>query len=84
MASARRRPAGRESLWVQVQWPGGSAPASLGYRFEQAQPDAGRADAARQLDGELLAPFDQWLAVGHWAGPDGSGQGLELRLSRLR
>ncbi|MGM9491864.1 hypothetical protein [Ideonella sp. YS5] len=81
--SARARAARRGSLWVQVQWPGGHAPATLGYRFEQPLPDSGRADARQQLDGELLIPFDQWVPVGHWAGLDGNGQALELRLSRL-
>lgn len=82
VASARR-PARRESLWVQLQWPGGHAPATLSYRFEQPLPDPGRADAAQQLDGELLMPLDQWVPLGHWAAPDGVGQGLEVRLSRL-
>lgn len=83
VASARRRAARRESLWVQVQWPGGNAPATLAYRFEQPLSDPGRADAAQQLDGELLIPLDQWVPVGHWSGPEGGGQGLELRLTRL-
>lgn len=81
--SAGQRPARRESLWVQVQWPGGRAPATLTYRFEQPWPDPGRADAAQQMDGELLLPLDQWAELGHWAAPDGSGQALEVRLSRL-
>jgi len=83
IASARGRRAPRQSLWVQVQWPGGSAPATLAYRFEQPIPDPGRADAAQQLDGELLIPFDQWVPVGHWASPEGNGHALELRLGRL-
>jgi hypothetical protein len=82
VASARGRRA-RQSLWVQVQWPGGSAPATLAYRFEQPMSDPGRADASQQLDGQLLMRFDQWVPVGHWAGPDGAGQGLELRVGRL-
>ncbi len=81
--SASQRAARRESLWVQVQWPGGQAPATLAYRFEQPLPDLGRADAAQQLDGELLLPLDQWAELGHWAAPDGTGQALEVRLSRL-
>lgn len=82
-----RRHSRRESLWVQVQWPGGSAPAQLGFRFEQPVPDAAdspRADAAQHLDGELLLPLDQWQEVGHWSAPDGhGGEALQLRLSRL-
>lgn len=85
-SSARRR-ARRDSLWVQVQWPGGTAPAQLGFRFEQPMPDVAdspRADAAQHLDGDLLLPLDQWQEVGHWSAPDGStGQALQLRLSRL-
>lgn len=83
VASARRRRARHESLWVQVQWPGGNAPATLAYRFEQPLSDPGRADAAQQLDGELAIPLDQWVSVGHWTAPDGLGQSLEMRLSRL-
>lgn len=81
--SAGQRAERRESLWVQAQWPGGSAPATLAYRFEQPLPDAGRADAAQQLDGELLLPLDQWAELGHWAAPDGTGQALQVRLSRV-
>lgn len=81
--SAPHRAEWHESLWVQVQWPGGAAPAQLSYRFAQPLPDAGRADAAQQLDGELLAPLDQWLELGHWAAPDGSGQALQVRLARV-
>jgi hypothetical protein len=83
VASARDRRAARQSLWVQVQWPGGPVPATLAYRFEQPVVDPGRAEAARQLDGELLMPFDQWVPVGHWSGLDGAAEGLELRLTRL-
>jgi hypothetical protein len=81
-----RRHARRESLWVQVRWPGGRAPAQLGFRFETPLPDtvdATRGDAAQQLDGDLLLPLDQWQEIGHWSLPDGTGQALQLRLSRL-
>jgi hypothetical protein len=83
IASAGARRATRQSLWVQVQWPGGSAPATLAYRFEQPLPDPGRADAAQQLDGELLVPLDQWTALGHWTAPDATAQALEIRLTRV-
>lgn len=85
--SSARRHVRRDSLWVQVQWPGGTAPAQLGFRFEQPVADAAdsaRADAAQHLDGDLLLPLDQWQEVGHWSAPDGStGQALQLRLTRL-
>lgn len=83
LQGATRRHGRRESLWVRVDWPGGRATATLAYRFEQPLPDTGRADAAQQLDGELLVPFDQWSVLGHWAAPDGTGQMLEVRLSRV-
>ncbi|MEK8032307.1 hypothetical protein AACH06_15870 [Ideonella sp. DXS29W] len=76
------RPTRRDSLWVQVQWPGGTAPAQVGFRFEQPEPDS--AGSARHVDGDLLLVLDQWQEVGHWAAPDGRmGQALQLRLSRL-
>lgn len=85
--SQARRHTRRDSLWVQVQWPGGSSPVQLAFRFEQPIPDAAdspRADAAQKLDGDLLLPLDQWQEVGHWTAPDGStGQALQLRLTRL-
>jgi hypothetical protein len=79
-----RRLSRREALWVQVHWPGGGAPAQLGFRFEQPLDDARPAAAgAQQLDGEVLVALDAWQQVGHWAGADGRGQALQLRLSRL-
>ena len=30
-----------------------------------------------------MANIDQWQEVGHWSAPDGTGQALQLRLSRL-
>lgn len=85
--SSARRHTRRDSLWVQVQWPGGTAPAQLGFRFEQPAPDApdsSRADGTQQLDGDLLLPLDQWQEVGHWSSADGgTGQALQLRLNRL-
>jgi hypothetical protein len=87
LQAAPRRLARRESLWVRVQWPGGRAPAQLAFRFAQPLPDAAdgvaRGDAAQQLDGELLLPLGAWQAVGHWQRPDGTGQALQLRLTRL-
>lgn len=84
--SRARRHSRRDTLWVQVQWLGGIAPAQLGFRFEQPVPDTAdgtRGDAAQQLDGDLLLSLDQWQEVGHWSAPDGTGQALQLRLSRL-
>jgi len=84
--SRTRRHGQRDALWVQVQWPGGSAPAQLSFRFEHPLPDIAdgpRGDAAQQLDGELLMQLDQWQEVGHWSAPDGTGQALQLRLSRV-
>lgn len=84
--SRTRRHGQRDALWVQVQWPGGAAPAQLSFRFEHPLPDTAdgsRGDAAQQLDGDLLLPLDQWQEVGHWSAPDGTGQALQLRLSRL-
>jgi hypothetical protein len=79
-----RRLSRREALWVQVHWPGGGAPAQLGFRFEQPLDDARPAAAGtQQLDGEVLVALDAWQQVGHWAGADGRGQALQLRLSRL-
>jgi hypothetical protein len=84
--SRTRRHGRRVALWVHVQWPGGTAPAQLIFRFEQPVPDTAdgtRGDAAQQLDGDLLLPLDQWQEVGHWTGPDGTGQALHIRLSRV-
>ncbi|HEX5682479.1 MAG TPA: hypothetical protein VFY73_00480 [Ideonella sp.] len=84
--SRTHRHARRDVLWVQVQWPGGSAQAQLSFRFEQPVSDivdGTRGDAAQQLDGDLLLPLDQWQEVGHWTAPDGTGQALQLRLNRL-
>ncbi|WP_374565242.1 hypothetical protein [Ideonella sp.] len=84
--SRTRRHGQRDALWVQVQWPGGSAPAQLSFRFEHPLPDTAdtpRGDAAHQLDGDLLLQLDQWQEVGHWSAPDGTGQALQLRLNRL-
>jgi len=84
--SRSRRHGRRDALWVQVQWPGGSAPVQLNFRFEHPLPDmadSARGDAAQQLDGDLLLPLDQWQEVGHWSVPDGTGQALQLRLSRV-
>ncbi len=84
--SRARRHGQRDALWVQVQWPGGSAPAQLSFRFEHPLPDladGSRGDAAHQLDGDLLLQLDQWQEVGHWSTPDGTGQALQLRLSRV-
>jgi hypothetical protein len=84
--SRTRRHGQRDALWVQVQWPGGSAPAQLSFRFEHPLPDVGdgpRGDAAQQLDGDLLLQLDLWQEVGHWSTPDGTGQALQLRLSRV-
>ena len=84
--SRTRRHGQLDALWVQVQWPGGSAPAQLSFRFEHPLPDIAdgpRGDAAQQLDGELLMQLDQWQEVGHRSVPDGTGQALQLRLSRV-
>jgi hypothetical protein len=80
-----RRLSRRDVLWVQVQWPGGAAPARIGFRFEQPQDDARPAAGAQQVEGELLLALDTWQEVGHWAGAGGQGPGqaLQLKLSRL-
>lgn len=78
-----RRLSRRDALWVQVQWPGGAAPAQLGFRFEQPLDDARPTAGQQQLEGELLLALDAWQEVGHWAGADGRGQALQLKLSRL-
>lgn len=78
-----RRLSRRDALWVQVQWPGGVAPAQLGFRFEQPLDEARPAAGQQQLEGELLLALDAWQEVGHWAGADGRGQALQLKLSRL-
>jgi len=82
-----RRLARREALWVQLQWPGGPAPVHVNFRFEQPVPDHStdveRGDAVQQIDSQLQLPLDQWQEVGHWTAPDGTGQALELRLSRV-
>jgi hypothetical protein len=78
-----RRLSRRDALWVQVQWPGGVAPVQLGFRFEQPLDDARPAAGQQQLEGELLLALDAWQEVGHWAGPSGTGQALQLKLSRL-
>jgi hypothetical protein len=84
--SRTRRHGQRDALWVQVHWPGGSAPAQMSFRFERPLPDIAdgpRADAVQQLDGDLLLQLDQWQEVGHWSAPDGTGQALQLRLGRV-
>lgn len=76
----------RESLWVQVRWPGGTAPAAVAWRLEQPQADEAdgrRGAAAQQAEGESRMPLEQWQPVGRWSRPDGSGEQLQLRLSRL-
>jgi hypothetical protein len=78
-----RRLSRRDALWVQVQWPGGAAPAQLGFRFEQPQDGARPAAGAQQVEGELLLALDTWQEVGRWAGVGGQGQALQLKLSRL-
>jgi len=73
-------------LQVQVRWPGGTAPASVAWQFEQAVPDDGdapRGAAAQQAGGELLLPLDSWQPVGRWTRPDGQGEVLQLRVRRL-
>lgn len=73
-------------LQVQVRWPGGTAPASVTWQFEQASPDDGEAPrgaAAQQASGELLLPLDSWQPVGRWTRPDGQGEVLQLRVRRL-
>jgi hypothetical protein len=84
--SPTRRLARRESLWIQLQWPGGAAPVRVGFRFEQPQADRAdidRGDAVQQVDSQLQLPLDQWQEVGHWSAPDGTGQALQLKLNRL-
>lgn len=79
-----RRLSRRDALWVQVQWPGGAAPAQLGFRFEQPMDDTRPAAGAQHIEGELLVAIDAWQEVGHWAGPGGQGQALQIRLTPLQ